>query len=158
MANKTCGAFDPMFGAWRVAHRRLTHRLCGSDEWESFDGESETFPILGGAGNVEDNLIAFPGGAVRAAAFRSFDAASGDWSIWWLDGRAPHALQVPVVGRFAKGEGAFYADDGFEGRPIRVRFLWRGIAEGAPRWEQAFSEDDGRSWETNWEMVFSRVG
>lgn len=151
-------AFDPMFGAWRVSHRRLKARLCGSDEWERFGGESSTRPILGGAGNVEDNLIAFPGGPVRAAAFRSFDAASGDWSIWWLDGRAPHALQVPVVGRFTGGEGAFYADDEFEGRPIRVRFLWRGIEAGAPHWEQAFSGDGGRSWETNWEMDFSRAG
>jgi hypothetical protein len=27
-----------------------------------------------------------------------------------------------------------------------------------PRWEQAFSEDGGETWETNWVMDFARAG
>lgn len=48
-------------------------------------------------------------------------------------------------------------DDIFEGRPIKVRFLWTGMATGSPRWEQAFSEDGGRTWEVNWVMDFTRA-
>ncbi len=148
--------FDPMFGVWKVRHRRLASRLAGADDWRDFEGRSETRPILGGAGNVEDNHILMPDGAYRAAAFRSWDAAARRWSIWWLDGRAPGALETPVRGGFEAGLGAFYAEDAFEGRPIRVRFLWRGIGTDAPRWEQAFSTDGGENWETNWTMDFAR--
>jgi hypothetical protein len=27
---------------------------------------------------------------------------------------------------------------------------------GSPEWEQAFSADGGKTWETNWTMTFAR--
>jgi hypothetical protein len=56
-----------------------------------------------------------------------------------------------VVGGFDNDVGTFYADDTFEGKPIRVRFLWRNLTT-KPRWEQAFSAHGGKTWETNWVM------
>ena len=44
----------------------------------------------------------------------------------------------------------------FEGKPIRVRFIWSGVTTPTPRWEQAFSEDGGETWETNWITDFTR--
>jgi hypothetical protein len=61
-----------------------------------------------------------------------------------------------VLGRFENGLGTFLGDDTFDGRPIRVRFIWSGIAADAARWEQAFSADGGATWETNWIMDFRR--
>jgi hypothetical protein len=52
--------------------------------------------------------------------------------------------------------GIFLADDTFEGRPIRVRSIWSDITPVAARWQQAFSQDGGASWETNWIMDFRR--
>lgn len=148
--------FDFEFGDWHVSHRRLKDRLAGCAEWEQFAGRSSTRPVLGGYGNVEDNLIELPGGPYRALALRSFDPASMQWSIWWLDGRFPGQLDVPVVGRFADGVGTFYAADTFNGAPISIRFLWLAANPDQPRWEQAFSADGGATWETNWTMDFSR--
>ena len=93
--------FDFIIGDWQVRHRRLNSRMTGCTEWTEFSGTSSTRKILGGFGNVEDNRLNFPDGEVKAAAFRSFDQTSGCWAIWWLDGRAPHNLDVPVVGRFS---------------------------------------------------------
>lgn len=149
--------FDFIFGTWRVQHRRLASRLTQCDDWVAFDGWSETRPVLGGFGNIEDNRLLFPEGEVRAVALRSFDAAAGTWSIWWLDGRQPGQLDVPVVGGFTDGTGLFYADDTLRGQPIRVRFTWRAIDAGRARWEQAFSADGGGTWETNWTMDFTRA-
>ena len=95
-------------------------------------------------------------GDVRAAAFRSFDPATRTWAIWWLDGRTPHHLDVPVIGCFSGGEGTFFADDTFEGNPIKVRFIWKENPGSEPTWEQAFSSDVGATWETNWTMKFKR--
>ncbi|HYF65557.1 MAG TPA: hypothetical protein VD886_22205 [Herpetosiphonaceae bacterium] len=147
--------FDFALGDWHVRHRRLKERLAGCDEWVEFAGSMSTAAVLGGYGNVEDNVLDLPDGQYRAVALRSFDRASGQWSIWWLDGRFPGQLDVPVVGSFAQGVGTFYADGTLNGRPIKVRFIWRAAA-GQPRWEQAFSADGGATWETNWVMDFFR--
>jgi len=65
--------FDFMIGEWRVNHRRLNSRLTGCTDWTEFKGTSSTRTILGGFGNVEDNILMFPEGEVSAAAFRSFN-------------------------------------------------------------------------------------
>lgn len=148
--------FDFVIGDWHVRHRRLKQRLVDCREWDEFEGEMSTCKILGGFGNIEDNRLAFPEGEFRAVALRSFDAASGKWSIWWLDGRFPGRIDVPVVGEFKHGVGTFLASDSFDGRAITVRFLWSQSNPDALRWEQAFSTDEGQSWETNWTMDFMR--
>ena len=56
-------------------HRRLATRLAGADDWEEFAGTSETRPVLGGNGNVEDNVLHIASGSYRAIAVRSYDAA-----------------------------------------------------------------------------------
>ena len=45
----------------------------------------------------------------------------------------------------------------FRGGMIYVRFLWMHESENAARWEQAFSGDGGKTWETNWIMEKERV-
>jgi hypothetical protein len=151
------GDFDFFIGSWRVSHRRLTKRLAGCDEWAEFGGTSVARKILGGLGNVDDNVIELPEGAYRAVTLRTFNERKNHWSIWWLDGRDPDRIDVPMVGRFEGGVGTFYADDHFEGRPIRVRFHWTLPAPDQPRWEQAFSADGGTTWESNWVMNFTRA-
>lgn len=147
--------FDFIIGDWTVSHRRLNERLAGCTAWTEFSGRSSTRKILGGFGNLEDNILHFPEGAFRAAAMRSYCAKSETWSIWWLDGRNPTQLDKPVVGRFAGNIGLFFADDFLGGKPIKVRFTWLSRLDGDARWEQAFSADDGITWETNWTMQFT---
>ena len=158
-ADATTGArdFDFFFGRWQVRHRRLKERLAGSREWVEFDGTSVAQPLLGGFGNVDDNVFALDGHTVRGVTLRSFDPATGQWSIWYLDTRVPLGpLDPPVRGSFRDGVGTFHADDTFAGRPIKVRFTWSALAPATPHWEQAFSADGGATWETNWEMNFRR--
>lgn len=150
------GDFDFQIGSWSVRHRRLKERLAGCSDWEEFDGTSDMRPILGGNGNIEDNLLHIPGGSYRAIALRSFDPAQKSWAIWWLDARSPHALDVPVVGRFEDGVGRFHAGDRLSDRPIMIRFVWSRTDTDTPRWEQAMSDDGGETWEVNWIMDFTR--
>jgi hypothetical protein len=150
--------FDFLVGTWRIHHRRLKERLAGSDQWEEFEGTSENWQTLAGAGNVDDNVLELPAGTYRAIALRSFDPSTQRWAIWWLDSRYPHGpLDPPVVGGFSHGVGIFLANDSFEGQPILTRFIWSDISETAARWEQASSPDGGRSWEVNWIMELTRV-
>jgi hypothetical protein len=150
--------FDFLVGTFAVRHRRLRVRLAGCEEWDHFDGTCTSRVVLGGHGLVEDNLIGLPDGPYRALGVRSWDPATRSWSIWWLDGRRPHELDPPVVGRFGPdGTGTFAADDHHDGHPVVVRFRWTDVTATSARWEQAFSPDGGATWEVNWVMAFTRV-
>jgi hypothetical protein len=64
-----------------------------------------------------------------------------------------------VIGAFDEdGVGVFEGRQELDGRPILVRFVWSGISPQTARWEQAFSPDDGKTWETNWIMSMTRIG
>ncbi len=148
--------FDFFIGSWRVAHRRLKDRLVGSTEWVNFAGTTVMQKVLGGLGNMDDNVLELPGDPYRAVTLRTFNPDTQQWSIWWLDGRHPGSLDTPVVGGFENHVGTFYADDTLAGKAIRVRFLWTIPEYDKPRWEQAFSPDGGATWEINWVMDFIR--
>ena len=152
------GDFDFFIGSWRVEHRRLKERLVECTDWVEFSGTSVAQKILGGQGNFDDNTLQLPGGAYCAATIRTFNRETKQWSIWWIDGRNPGSLDVPVVGQFSNGAGLFFAEDALNGRAIKVRFMWTLSKPDRPRWEQAFSADAGDTWETNWVMEFSRNG
>lgn len=147
--------FDFLFGRWRIENRRLEGRLVGSTEWRSFEAESDCRPLSGGIGNVDQFSTDFWPGFV-GLTLRFFDPASERWSLYWVDNRTG-VLQPPVVGAFAGDVGIFEGEDELGGRPIRVRFTWSRTDREHPRWEQAFSGDGGKSWETNWEMRLSRI-
>ncbi|MGA9335187.1 MAG: hypothetical protein WBV39_12985, partial [Rudaea sp.] len=146
--------FDFLHGHWHVANRRLKRRLVGCDDWETFEAVGECRPILGGVGNIDSFDTAW-GGGYRGMALRLFDRRTQRWSIYWASDR-DGVLEPPVTGRFDNGAGHFEGDDVHAGTPVRARFLWTGITPTTAHWEQAFSVDDGRTWETNWHMRMTR--
>lgn len=149
--------FDFLVGDWRVAHQRLNGRLIGSTDWNQFEGVCRMWKLMDGLGNVEDHWLDLPSGAYRAVGLRLFSPQTRQWAIWWLDSRDPHTIDPPVRGGFEGGIGTFIARDTLEHRPILVRFRWSETNTTAPRWEQAFSADDGATWEPNWRMRFTRA-
>ena len=146
--------FDFLMGSWTVHNRRLRDRLKGSTAWDEFEATSTARPLLGGIANEDVYRTEYAGG-FTGMSFRFYDKAKGQWSIYWADSRRG-VLDPPVVGSFAGDVGTFEGLDVFEGRPIRVRFIWSRITTATPRWEQAFSTDGGKTWETNWVMDFAR--
>ncbi|MDH6329403.1 hypothetical protein M2299_000203 [Stenotrophomonas sp. 1278] len=148
--------FDFLVGRWTVQHQRLRERLSGSNRWDHFDGTLHNWPVLGGFGNVGDNVMNFPAATVRGMGIRAWDASSGQWSSWWLDGRDPTRIGAPVRGGFVDGIGTFMGDDQLRGQPIRTRVIWSRITSRSARWEQAASTDGGATWETNWISDFER--
>jgi hypothetical protein len=149
--------FDFWMGRWNVHNRLLVERLAGSDEWVEFESQVAARQLPADLGNEDMFCTDFAGGFV-GMSFRFFDPETGQWSIYWADTRRPGLLEPPVMGTFDGDVGTFEGDDTFDGRPIRVRFVWSGVTTPTPRWEQAFSDDGGETWETNWVMEFTRNG
>ena len=148
--------FDFLIGTWKVHHRTLKKRLNGSMEWDEFEGDTVDRKILDGLGNMDENLIHAKTGLVHAMTLRLFNPVAKEWSIYWSTNRTG-TLDIPMIGAFKDGMGEFYSQEVFEGRHIYNRFIWSKITANSCQWEQAFSEDGGRTWETNWIMEFERT-
>ncbi len=155
VAEGTARDFDFWTGRWQGRNRRLRERLADCDAWDEFDSKVIARSILGGMGNEDVFLTEHAGGFV-GMSFRFFDPETKLWWIYWADSRRSGELDPPVVGSFLGDTGVFEGDDMFAGKPIRVRFVWSAVTTPTPRWEQAFSDDGGETWETNWVMVFRR--
>jgi len=146
--------FDFLVGTWTSRQRRLRSILTGSTEWYEFEGTSRSWSVFDGAGNVDE--ISFPSQGFGGVTLRLYDAERDEWSLYWASSVTGLSLP-PVVGRFDEsGVGVFTAEEVYEGRPITVRFIWSDIKPDSCRWEQAFSADQGATWETNWVMEFTR--
>lgn len=147
--------FDFFLGRWNVHNRRLRERLKGCKEWIEFEATAVARPLPSGFGNEDEFHTNYWPGFV-GMSFRFFDPQTKQWSIYWSDNRRGGGHLAPVVGSFSGDVGIFEGPDTFEGRPIVVRYTWSRVTTPSPRWEQAFSEDGGETWETNWVNDFTR--
>jgi hypothetical protein len=150
--------FDFFIGTWDSTQRRLKQVLAGCDEWEEFKSVSVAYKILDGLGHVDEVTLEAPTRRIVGFTLRLFDPQTRLWSIYWASTThsGPHGSLAPQVGRFENGRGEFYDREIYEGRSIFSRYLWTSSGPGACRWEQAFSLDAGRTWETNWTADFTR--
>lgn len=145
--------FHFLYGRWEVLHRRLMTRGVGGGDWDAFAGTAFCQGLMGGLCNVDENDM--PERGLQGLSFRTFDVVKRQWGIYWVNGSAG-LLQAPVFGRFENGEGRFYGDDVDAGRPVKVVYDWTEITSASAHWSQAFSYDEGATWETNWTMAFKR--
>ena len=88
--------------------------------------------------------------------FVNFGFQAADFSII-RSGTTSWQLGVPTIGEFKNGRGEFYDQETLNGRAILVRFVISDITPNSCRFEQAFSDDGGKTWEVNWVAVDTRV-
>lgn len=147
--------FDFEFGRWRVHLARLVRPLSHSTTWTTLDGTSIVRPVWGGRANLGELEVDGGGVHVEGLSLRVYDSTARQWRIHWANS-GDGVLGPAMVGGFRDGRGEFYDQEDFDGRPIFVRFIFSGITATSFRIEQAFSDDGGRSWETNWITTFTR--
>jgi hypothetical protein len=148
--------FDFFIGRWKGHNRRLLERLQGCTDWEEFEGTVVDWKILGGMGNMDEVTFRRATGKAAGLSIALFDPKSQEWNIYSASD-AGGMLDAPLVGKFKAGRGEFYAQEIFENQHIFTRVTWCDITETSCRWEQAFSPDGGKTWETNWVADLSRL-
>lgn len=143
--------FDFFFGKWNLKNRKLKERLVNSDEWIEFTSTQECYPILKNTGNIDDFLM----DDFEGMTLRLFNPQTKLWSIYWADSNTG-VLDKPVAGSFTDGVGHFYSKGKHGELDVLWRFKWDASDPEHPVWSQAISTDNGKSWEWNWYMYFSR--
>jgi hypothetical protein len=150
--------FDWEIGTWRTDVRVLADPLSDTeDEWLRFAGTSVVRPLSDRRANVVELDVAGPAGRIEGLNMRLYEPQARRWSLTFVNLR-DGLLTPSVYGGFHHGTGEFVGDDRLGGRPIKVRFLIFRQGPDKARFEQAFSGDDGATWETNWIAVDRRIG
>lgn len=149
--------FDFLFGSWKIKNRVLAKPLSGSHEWYEFEATAIERPIWGGKGNVEELDGDSPKGHLQGLAVRLYDPVAKHWSIYWADRRFSTVGFPPAVGVFHGNRGEFFSDGEYQGKKTLDRLVWISLGKNTARWEQASSLDQGKTWETNWTMDFTRT-
>jgi hypothetical protein len=147
--------FDFLIGRWKARNRRLRQRLKASTDWEEIEGQAVIRKVLGGIGNVDEITMDRASGRLEGLTLRLYNPESRQWSLHWASS-ADGVMQPPLVGSFMDGRGEFYSQEVFEGRSIFCRLSCSNITVTSCRWEQAFSTDGGKTWETNWISELTR--
>ncbi|MGA8272509.1 MAG: hypothetical protein WB919_13200, partial [Candidatus Sulfotelmatobacter sp.] len=95
-------------------------------------------------------------GHIENLSLRLYNPQSHQWSLYYSSSKVG-TLSVPTVGEFQNGRGEFYDMEPFDGRSILVRNIWSDITPNSCHFEQAFSDDAGKTWEVNWITTDTRV-
>jgi hypothetical protein len=148
--------FDFEMGSWKTHLQRRLHPLTGSNEWVEYDGTTRVRPVWGGRANLVELEVDGRAGHIEALSLRLYDPKARQWSLNFANS-AVGVLTTPNVGEFRKGRGEFYGPDTLNGRAILVRFVISDITASSAHFEQAFSDDGGKSWEVNWIATDVRV-
>jgi hypothetical protein len=149
--------FDFLEGKWKVQNRMLKERLNNNHEWIEFESELHLRKAINGLGNVENYYSTFNGAPFEGMAVRLFNPKTKLWKVYWMDSNNGTMDENPVTGSFENGMGKFYANDTFNDQPILVLYQWNATNPLHPIWSQAFSTDNGKTWEWNWEMTLSKI-
>ncbi|MGH8890377.1 MAG: hypothetical protein ACRDV3_11575 [Acidothermaceae bacterium] len=145
--------FDFLQGWFDVSGRRLRDPLDPSSSWDDVPASSSSIVLFDGAVSIDE--MWFPTEQRFGMSLRLFDPESQTWTVRWLDSRGD-GLQPAVEGHWAAGRCWFTGPDSYRGRPLLASYSWSDVTETNARWEQCFSIDEGRTWQPNWVMRFTR--
>ena len=144
--------FDFEVGTWNTHVRRLVRPLTGSTTWTEMKGTTVVRKVWNGKGV----LVELTAEGFEGLSLRLYNPQTKQWSLHFANSR-DGALAPPTIGQFRDGRGEFYAQETLNGRAILVRFIISEITPDSCRFEQAFSDDGGKTWEVNWIAVDTRI-
>lgn len=148
--------FDFEIGTWKTHLKRLQRPLTGSTIWVEYDGITTVRSVWNGRANLAELAVDGPAGRIEALSLRLYNVESGRWSLNFSSVGSGD-LGQPAVGGFKNGRGEFYNRETLGGKVITVRFVIADITPTSCRFEQSFSDDDGKTWEVNWIATDTRI-
>lgn len=149
--------FDFEIGTWKTHLKRLLHPLTGSTTWVEYDGTTVVRKVWNGRANLVELNVDGPAGHIEALSLRLYNPESHQWSLNFANS-AGGTMSQPTIGEFKNGRGEFFDQETLNGRAIFVRFVISDITPTSCHFEQAFSNDGGKTWEINWIAVDTRSG
>jgi hypothetical protein len=148
--------FDFEIGTWKTHLWRLVDPLTGSTKWVEYEGTSVVRKIWNGRANLVELEVDGPTGHIEGLNLRLYNPQSRQWNLNFASSRSG-TLSPPTIGEFKNGRGEFFSQETLNGQAILVRFVISDITPDSCRFEQAFSDDGGKTWEANWIALDTRM-
>jgi hypothetical protein len=148
--------FDFEIGTWKTHLWRLVDPLTGSTKWVEYEGASVVRKIWNGRANLVELEVDGPTGHIEGLNLRLYNPQSRQWNLNFASSRSG-TLSPPTIGEFKNGRGEFFSQETLNGQAILVRFVISNITPDSCRFEQAFSDDGGKTWEVNWIALDTRM-
>ena len=147
--------FDFHLGKWKSDITHLQHPLAGSTTWVKCEGNLTARKVWDGRAQIEELEADCPDHHIEDLLLFLYNSQSHQWS---LNGAAVNdgVISRPMFGEFKNGRGEFYDQEPFKDRLILVRQVWSDITPTSHHFEQAFSDDGGKTWETNFRATLTR--
>jgi len=147
--------FDWEIGTWDTTLKRLRKPLSGNTDWLEYAGTTVVKGLMGKRANVVEFDVRGAAGHIAGVSLRLYQPANGRWTLHFAN-LANGSMTEPMQGAFKQGHGTFFGEDTMDGRKIRVRFLIIPLTKDQWRFEQAYSADNGKTWEDNWVAIDTR--
>jgi len=148
--------FDFKVGTWTTHIRRLQKPLTGSTTWIELNGTVATRKVWDGRAALEEIEADGTAGHFESLTLFLYNATAHQWSLNFASSNEGTFSQ-PSIGSFHDGRGEFFDQETYKGRAILVRILWLDISANSHRFEQAFSDDGGKTWEMNFIATLTRT-
>ena len=152
--------FDFEIGTWKTHVKRrlrpLTKSTTGSTTWVEMNGTTVVSKVWNGRGNLVELVADGPNGRFEGLSLRMYNPQTRQWNLNFANA-ADGTMTPPTIGEFKDGRGEFYSQETLNGRAIFVRFVITPTTPDSIRFEQAFSDDGGKTWEVNWIATDTRV-
>jgi len=149
--------FDFWIGEWDVNLRRINP----DNTWHDWKNSIvRIHPILDGKAILElweDQYDGTPENVIIGYSLRYFYPKTGKWHLW-LNWPGPNRSgSQPLEGQFRHGRGEFFRErPTSDSTTVLSRFTFSDISDSTLRWDDAFSQDGGKTWSNNWIMEFTR--
>ena len=148
--------FDFEIGTWKTHLSRLLHPLTSSTTWVEYEGITVVRKVWSGRANLVELKVDGLVGHIEGLSLRLYNPQSHQWSLNFANSNGG-GMSQPTIGEFKNGRGMFFDQETLNGRAILVRFVISDVKPNSCHFEQAFSNDGGKSWEVNWIATDTRV-
>lgn len=149
--------FDFNLGTWRIHVERLLHPLTGSKTWVTLEGTKVVGKIWDGRAQLKEVEADGPNVHFENLGLMLYNPKTRQWSVRFVNSSDGIFSPTPMIGEFRNGRGEFFDSETYDGRAIVVRIAWSDFTPTTHHLEQSFSEDGGKSWESNLKVTLTRA-
>jgi hypothetical protein len=149
--------FDFEIGTWKTKLKLLKNPLSGAAAvWVDYEGTSIVKKVCDGKANLVELDVKGPSRRIEGVSLRLYNPETKQWTLNFANMR-DGSLAIPATGSFKNNRGEFFNEDSFKDKKILVRFVISDITANSCHFEQAYSTDNGKTWEVNWIADDTRI-
>ena len=137
--------FDFNNGVWHTHIKRILDPLSGATRSIELNGTVTGHELWGGKAMLEEIETMGPNGPWGGMTLFTYNPTAHQWYQTFVN-KTDGMVTAPLIGSFKDGRGELITQDTREGHSVLIRGVWSDIKPDSHHFEEAFSEDNGRTW------------